>query len=89
MKKKLLFQLTNMGQPVIEVEDANFENRGELLLRHLHECIDLHDEYARETMTNLHKIWKRPVHVATRRGSKGVLLTHDGQKHTERSFEVA
>ncbi|MCK6575454.1 SpoVR family protein [Myxococcota bacterium] len=89
VKKKLLFQLTNMGQPVIEVEDANFENRGELLLRHLHEGIDLHDEYARETMSNLFKIWKRPVHVATRKGTKGMLLTHDGQKHTERAFEVA
>ncbi len=89
VKKKLLFQLTNMGQPVIEVEDGNFENRGELLLRHLHEGIDLHDEYARETMTNLFKVWKRPVHVATRKGNKGVLITHDGTKNTERSFEIA
>ena len=89
VKKKLLFQLTNMGQPVIEVEDGNFENRGELLLRHRHEGIDLHDEYARETMANLYKIWKRPVHVATRKGAKGVLITHDGTKHTERAFEIA
>ena len=32
MKDKLLHQLTNFGQPIIEVVDGNFENRGELLL---------------------------------------------------------
>ena len=89
VKKKLLFQLTNMGQPVLEVEDANFENRGELLLRHLHEGLDLADDYARETMQNLFKIWTRPVHVATRKGTKGILLTCDGAKQSERLFEVA
>ena len=32
MKEKLFFQLTNFGNPFIHVEDANFENKGELLL---------------------------------------------------------
>ena len=31
VKDKLLFRLTNFGQPFIYVEDGNFENRGELL----------------------------------------------------------
>jgi stage V sporulation protein R len=88
IKQKLLFQLTNQGQPVIEVVDGNFENKNELLLRHLHEGVDLHDEYARETLTNLHRIWKRPVHVATTRKGKGVLVSFDGQKHGERAFDV-
>ena len=35
--------LTNRGQPVIVVEDGNFENRSELLLRHIHEGTDLED----------------------------------------------
>ena len=43
VKEKLLFQLTNFGDPFIYVEDANYENRGELLLRHRHEGIDLQD----------------------------------------------
>jgi stage V sporulation protein R len=88
IKQKLLFQLTNQGQPVIEVVDGNFENKNELLLRHLHEGVDLHDEYARETLTNLHRIWKRPVHVATTRKGKGVLVSFDGEKHGERAFDV-
>ena len=89
VKQKLLFQLTNMGQPIIEVEDANFENRAELLLRHHHDGVDLQDDYARATLGNLHLIWKRPVHIATCKAEKGTLLTFDGDKHSERQFEIA
>ena len=41
VKNKILFQLTNFGDPFILVEDANHDNRGELLLRHRHEGVDL------------------------------------------------
>ena len=51
VKEKLLFQLTNFGNPFIYVEDANYENRGELLLRHEHRGVDLRPDYARETLT--------------------------------------
>ena len=37
VKQQLLFQLTNFGQPIIEVANANHNNRGELLLTHLYE----------------------------------------------------
>ena len=33
VKQKLLFQLTNAGNPIIRVLDANLSNRGELLAR--------------------------------------------------------
>ncbi len=89
IKDKLLTQLTNMGQPLIEVEDGNFDNRSELLLRHIHEGVDLDEAYSRATLSNLFKLWKRPVHIATRKGEKGVLLSFDGEKHGERQFEVA
>ena len=36
VKEKLLFQLTNFGDPLIRVVDANYSNRGELLLEHQH-----------------------------------------------------
>ena len=34
VKERLLFQLTNLGQPIIHVTDANYANRGELYLQH-------------------------------------------------------
>lgn len=86
IKKKLLQQLTNLGQPIIEVEDANFENRSELLLKHVHDGVDLDDTYAHDTLANLYKLWKRPVHVWTRKDDKEVLISHDGKKASERKL---
>lgn len=65
IKQKLLFQLTNFGQPIIAVEDSNFENRGELLITHLFEGIELQPDYMIQTLSNLHAIWGRPVNLAT------------------------
>jgi stage V sporulation protein R len=84
VKEKLLFQLTNAGNPFIYVEDANFENRGELLVRHDHQGLDLRQDYAREVMRSLVRIWKRPVNVSTTAEGKPVMLRYDGREHTTR-----
>ncbi len=65
VKEKLLTSLTNQGQPHISVFDANFENRGELLLIHKHLGADLDLKYARETMRSIFLMWTRPVHIET------------------------
>lgn len=87
VKEKLLFRLTNFGQPVIFVEDGNYGNRGELYLRHRHEGVDLKMDYARETMRNLFKIWTRPVHLETVIDEKRRLLSFDGRDFSERRLD--
>jgi stage V sporulation protein R len=87
IKEKLLFRLTNFGQPVIQVEDANYNNRGELYLRHRHEGVDLKMDYARETMRNLHKIWTRPIFLETVLDEKRRLLSFDGRDFSERKMD--
>jgi stage V sporulation protein R len=87
VKEKLLRQLTNFGQPVIEVADGNFENRGELLLAHRHEGTDLRQDYAKETLRALGSLWRRPVNLKTQVEGKGLLLRFDGTEHTERATE--
>jgi stage V sporulation protein R len=87
IKKKLLYRLTNFGQPFISVEDANYGHRGELYLRHRHEGIDLRLDYARDTLRNLHKIWTRPVHLETVIDEKKRLLSFDGRDYGERRIE--
>ena len=82
IKQRLLFQLTNFGQPIIEVMDGNYENRGELYLEHRHEGIDLDIPYAQETLRNLFTIWTRPIHLKTYLKEKGLVvfsIDHDGQ----------
>jgi stage V sporulation protein R len=88
IKDKLLFQLTNAGQPVIVVIDANFENRGELLLRHEHVGLDLRVDYAKECLRALVRIWRRPVCVATVVEQKPVLLRFDGVEHSTKPYKA-
>jgi stage V sporulation protein R len=77
IKRSLLFQLTNFGQPVIEVADGNHENRGELYLVHCHEGVDLDVPFAEDTLQNLYKVWGRPVHIETTVEEEGrVLFSH-------------
>lgn len=83
VKDKLLQQLTNFGHPVIDVVDANFGNRGELVLSHRHDGMDLDPGYARKTLENLQRLWRRPVGVVTRVDDKQVLLRHDGEGFSE------
>lgn len=87
IKEKLLFRLTNFGQPFIQVEDGNYNNRGEMYLRHRHEGVDLKMDYARDTMRNLHKIWTRPIHLETIIDEKKRLLSFDGSDFTERRID--
>jgi len=88
VKHKLLQQLTNFGQPVIDVVDANWENKGELVLAHKHEGSDLDPGYARETLKNLQSIWRRPVGIVTKAEGKSVLQRHDGKEFTEKKVDL-
>ena len=81
IKRKLLFQLTNFGQPVIDVVNANHANRGELYLVHRYEGIDLDEPYLEATLGNLQLVWGRPVHLETcvmdkEKGPQPVLYSH-------------
>ncbi|NMB76535.1 MAG: SpoVR family protein [Myxococcales bacterium] len=82
VKQKLLFSLTNFGQPVIEVVDDNHLNRGELLLVHRHQGLDLKLDWAQATMEALYRLWSRPVLVRTISAEKHTLLRYDGKDHT-------
>jgi len=87
VKQKLLFSLTNFGQPLIYVTDANYLNRGELYLTHQHEGVDLKLDEAQDTLSNLFKIWSRPVHLETVVDDDKTLLSFDGQEHSEKDLE--
>jgi stage V sporulation protein R len=89
VKQKLLFSLTNFGQPIIEVVDLNHANRGELLLVHRHENIDLKLDWAQATMESLHHIWTRPVLVRTVLDEKHTILCYNGKEHTSETVSAS
>jgi stage V sporulation protein R len=80
--------LTNFGQPAIAIEDGNFENRGELLLVHKHDGVDLKLDYARDTLRNVQLLWRRPVNLVTRLDGRGTLLRFDGKEHSDRRVDL-
>jgi stage V sporulation protein R len=84
IKRQLLFSLTNFGQPIITVQDANYGNRGELYLRHAHEGMDLRLDWAKDTLANVQAIWSRPVHLETVVEGKPMLFSYNGEKHLEK-----
>jgi stage V sporulation protein R len=86
IKSQLLFQMTNFGQPIIKIEDANFENRGELMLHHMHEGLDLQPKYMDETLKNLNKIWKRPVNLITVMENVPQMFRFDGNEMTRHTM---
>jgi stage V sporulation protein R len=81
VKDRLLFSLTNLGQPIVHVQDANYGNRGELYLMHKFEGVPLDMDKARDTLKNLQRLWRRPVHIETIEDERGRLLSYDGTEH--------
>ncbi len=82
VKQKLLFMLSNRGQPRVAVVEGNHQNRGELVLQHSYEGLDIQLDWAQEVMGNLAKVWGRPIHLETRLEGKLIVLHHDGTDFT-------
>jgi stage V sporulation protein R len=86
IKEKLLFELTNWGNPFIWVESGNYENRGELYLIHRHDGHDLQQEQAKDVLRNIQVIWNRPCHLETSVEKRRKVITYNGRKHSERTL---
>ncbi len=81
IKERLLFNLTNFGQPIVRVKDGNFRNRGELYLQQDHLGLDLKLDHAQDTLRHLNRLWSRPVHLETVVDGRPTLLSFDGSDH--------
>lgn len=89
VKEQLLNSLTNHGRPVIRVVDGNYKNRGELFLVHQFQGMPLKLDYARDTLTNLCKLWGRPVHIESVYEDRPTILSFDGNSHEMKTKSAA
>ena len=87
VKQQLLSALTNFGNPIIYVVDSNYENRGEMYLFHDWSGADLQFDQALQTLRYVHGMWKRPVHIETREGGEGRLLSFDGSEASVKEIQ--
>jgi stage V sporulation protein R len=86
IKKRFLFQITNLGQPIVSVVDGNFRGKGELLLTHLFEGLEMQPNYMQATMENLFSIWKAPINLATVMDGEGKIFRYDGQEFKNEKY---
>ena len=84
IKQRLLFSLTNFGKPWIYVINGNHRNRGELLLKHEYNGIELKLNHAQDTLVNIQHMWTRPVHIETVQDGKPTIFSFDGTDHTKK-----
>lgn len=65
VRRKLLFELTNLGHPIIYLENANYNYRKELYLKHLYEGMDLKFDYLKQVLEVLFQMWQHPIWLET------------------------
>ncbi|MFQ5794069.1 MAG: SpoVR family protein [Candidatus Bipolaricaulia bacterium] len=65
IKKKLLFQHTNLGRPIVKVRTGNYGNKRELLLVHEFNGVELHLDDAKRVLENIYAMWGRPINLKT------------------------
>jgi stage V sporulation protein R len=54
------------------------------MLSHEYEGRELDLPYAKDTLANVHYLWRRPVHLKTTMDDKKMLLSYDGERYEEK-----
>lgn len=80
IRDQLVYSRVNGGFPYLVVQDGNYEDNGELYLKHMYEGSELDLKYVERTLPYVHKLWGRTIHLETTMEDKTVLFTFDGKK---------
>lgn len=88
VKQKLLLQITNGGKPTIHASDKNYNNAGELLMKHQYNGIPLDIEQSEAVLKRVFNLWGRPVNLKTidkdpDGNEQGIILRYDGESIEE------
>ena len=86
IKNGILSSLTNCGWPIIKITDDNFNNNGELLLKHFSDGQTLEQDKTLETLKRLYSIWNKPVHIETKVEETQRRFSFDGKDTSIRKF---
>ncbi|MBI3944508.1 MAG: SpoVR family protein [Armatimonadetes bacterium] len=85
-RDQLVASMTNMGYPVLLVEDGDYRRNRELYLRHAYEGRELDIAYAEKAMQHVYKLWGRSVHIETIADGEPILMSYDGHENVMRTL---
>lgn len=83
VRDTLVRSLDHFGLPVVTIDDADYHQSRELLLRHHYDGTELDLRYAEKTLQHLYTIWRRPIHLDTKIDDQAVRLTYDGKRNSK------
>ena len=75
----------NGGIPVLYIEDGDYNQSGELFLRHAYEGVELDLKHLEKVLPYLQQLWGRNCHLQSVIEGRDVIFTCDG-KRTQRKF---
>ncbi len=67
--------LTNLNEPVVKIEDANYDHNGELFLKHYYDGRPLETTWMVQTLQNICGLWMKRVHLQTIEDNKQMVIT--------------
>ncbi|MDQ0190718.1 SpoVR family protein [Alicyclobacillus cycloheptanicus] len=85
VRDSIVASRVNGGIPVIYVEDGDYNQNGELYLKHAYEGVELDLKHLEKVMNYAYQLWGRTCHIQTVVEGRDVLFTCDG-KRTTRKF---
>lgn len=84
VRDQLVQSRVNGGFPTLHVVDGDYNQHGELMLKHQYEGTELDLKYVERTLPYVHQLWGKKVHLETTVEEKQALFTYDGNKHFRR-----
>lgn len=88
IRDKLVNMLDNSGTPHINVINGDYDNAGQLYLRHEFDGRSLDVGYVEKTLPYIYSLWQRPVHLETADAKTGdkFVYSFDGKRSTKKEI---
>lgn len=80
VRDQLVAAKTNGGFPYLTIVNGNYDNNGELYIKHAYEGAELDFNYVEKTLPYAHHLWGKHVHLETVVEGKEVIFTYNGSK---------
>lgn len=80
VRDQLVHSRVNGGHPVIVVENGDYQDNGEMYLKHRFDGTELDLKYIEKTLPHVYALWGKPIHLETVVEKRTVLFCYNGSR---------